>query len=137
MPAPLFPTFSHGDTIPGTTQSAGRPVSIIPAITRPGFVGFFSGTTVTFLIEGNGGLVDSTGNPPASEWEDYSAGGITLTNGLNFGKFLSLAVPIWRTRITAITLGGGTGLVSYVPGIITPGGVWTTASHPRFSSPSN
>jgi hypothetical protein len=95
---------------------------------------FFSGTSCTVLIEGNGGLIDNTGNPPSGEWIDYSSGGYALTNGQVLSKKLPFSIPYWRTRITAITLGGGSGVVSYVPSIIGPTGIVVSASYPRFET---
>jgi hypothetical protein len=141
MATSIFPTYSHGGAaaggfpaVPGTTQSSGRPIWIGSAAQQPALVAFFTGTTVTFLIEANGGLVDSTGNPPSGEWVDVSNGGYTLTTGQSIAKLLPLSVPCYRTRITSITLGGGSGLVSYTPSIVTIGGVQAAASYPKLSS---
>src|SRR5574343_742065 len=142
MPTIISPTYSHGGAnaggftaVPGTTISSGRPIFIGDAISTsnqllPGLIAFFSGTTVTFVVEGNGGLIDSTGNPPTGEWIDVSSGGYTLTNGQSIGKVLPIQFPVYRTRSTAITLGGGSGLNSYVPSIITEGGVVASARYP-------
>jgi hypothetical protein len=146
MATNISPTYSHGGAgaggfpaVPGTTQSSGRPIFIGDAVSQtnqilPGLIAFFVGTTVTFVVEGNGGLIDPTGNPPSAEWIDVTNGGITLTTGQSIGKTLPIQFPVYRTRITAITLGGGSGLVSYVPSIITAGGVQASARYPKLSS---
>lgn len=138
MPASIVPTYSHGGVgaggfpvVVGNTTNSGRPVYIAQAITSPALNAFFVGTSCTFLVEGNGGAVDNTGNPPAGEWIDYSNGGYSLTTGQSISKFLPTCIPCWRTRITAIVAGT---LVSYVPAIVTSNGVVGSASYPRLSS---
>jgi hypothetical protein len=139
--ANIQPFYSHGGVtmsgfvaVPGTTISAGRPISISQATQNPAIQIFFVGTSCTVLIEGNGGPLDSTGNPPSTDWIDYSSGGFALTTGQSLSKFLPRVVPYYRTRISAIVLGGGSGLVSYVPCIIGPGGIIASASYPFFDS---
>lgn len=137
-----IPTYSHGGVsqagfpaVLGTTTNAGRPISIVQANQTDACIQiFFSGTSCTVLLEGNGGLVDSTGNPPSGEWIDYSAGGFALTNGQQLSKFLPRCVPYWRTRISAINTPTGQGLVSYTPSIIGPGGIVVSASYPTLTS---
>lgn len=138
MPQPIY---SHGGVsqsgfpaVLGTAQNSGRPVAIVQAIADPAMQFFFTGTSVTVLIEGNGGLIDTTGNPPTTEWIDYSAGGYTIGNNGQLSKFLPRSIPYWRTRITAITAPTGSGLVSYVPIIIGPNGVLVSASYPQLTS---
>ena len=133
-----IPTYSHGGNsqsgfpaVLGTTTNSGRPVAIVQAISQAAMQVFFSGTSCTVLIEGNGGLVDQTGNPPAAEWIDYSSGGYSLTNGSQLSKYLPRAIPYWRTRITAIVAGT---LVSYVPSVVGPNGVIVSASYPSLTS---
>lgn len=135
-----IPTYSHGGppqpgfpSVAGTSQTSGRPVSIVQAINDAAMQIFFSGTSCTVVLEGNGGAI-TNGAPPANEWVDYSAGGYALTNGQALSKFLPASIPYWRTRISAITLGGGTGLTSYVPDIVGPSGVIVSASYPKLDS---
>ena len=146
MPAPIFPTYSHGGAaaggfpaVIGTTTNSGRPIFIGDGIATnnlllPGIIGFFTGTSCTVVVEGNGGLIDSTGNPPSGEWIDISSGGIALTNGQSFAKTLPIQFPCYRTRITAINTPTGNGFVSYVPSIVTAGGVIASARYPKLSS---
>ncbi len=146
MATSIFPVYSHGGTtaggfpaVIGNTTNSGRPVFIGDAVATntlllPAMVGFFSGTSCTVLIEGNGGTIDSTGNPPSGEWIDVSGGGYALTNGQSFAKTLPMQFPCYRTRISAMTIGGGTGFQSYVPNIITNGGVVASARYPKLSS---
>ena len=139
MPQPIY---SHGGVsqsgfpaVLGTSTNSGRPIYIVQANQgNPAIQIFFSGTSITLVVEGNGGLIDTTGNPPAGDWIDYSNGGYSLTNGQALSKFLPRSVPCWRTRITAITLGAGTGLVSYCPSLVGPNGVIISASYPPLSS---
>jgi hypothetical protein len=143
MATSIFPTYSHGGVsaggfpvVVGNTTNAGRPVYIGDAISTsnqllPGLIAFFAGTSITFLIEGNGGQIDSTGNPPTGEWIDVSNGGYSLTTGQSIGKVLPIQFTCYRTRITAIVAGI---LVSYVPSIITSGGVQASARYPKLSS---
>lgn len=140
----LTPTYSHGGTtaggftaVPGTSQSSGRPVAITVAASKPAMNCFWTGTSVTFVIEGNGGTLDSTGNPPSAEWFDYSNGGYSLTNGQSISKKLPREIPYWRTRITAINAPTGAGLVSYVPCVVTNGGVLTSAGYPDRVTPDH
>lgn len=135
---PLTPTYSHGGSsvtgfpaVLGTTTNSGRPVQIIQALVDPAMQFFFTGTSCTVLLEGNGGRVDSTGNPPSGEWVDYSSGGYALTNGQTLSKFLPRCIPYWRTRITAIVAGT---LVSYVPSIVSPEGQVVSTGYPEISS---
>jgi len=140
--ANLTPIYSHGGAtvnnwiaVPGTTISAGRPISIAQAIQDPAIQIIFTGTSVTVLLEGNGGPLDpTTGNPPSTDWIDYSNGGYVLAANGFFSKFLERSVPCWRTRITAINITGGSGLVSYCPGIIGIHNVIVSASYPFFDS---
>jgi hypothetical protein len=146
MPTAINPTYSHGGqnaggftAVIGTSTNSGRPVAINDAIATnnlilPAIIGFYTGTSCTVVVEGNGGAIDSTGNPPSGEWIDISAGGIALTNGQSFAKTLPIQFPTYRTRITAITAPSGNGFVSYVPSIITAGGVQASARYPRLSS---
>lgn len=123
MPAPIY---SHGGTsvtgfpaVPGTSPSSGRPIVIINATKEPVLRVAYTGTSVTFVVEGNGGLYDpSTFSFPAGEWDDISSGGFTLTNGQTLGKYLPLGYTAYRTRITAISAPTGNGLVTYVPFLI-------------------
>lgn len=136
MPTPVY---SHGGAsqagfpaVPGTSTNAGRPVAIVQANqTDPCMQIFFVGTSCTVLLEGNGGQIDSTGNPPSGEWIDYSNGGYALTTGQTLSKFIPRCVPYWRTRITAIVAGT---LQSYCPSIIGPSGVVVSASYPKLDS---
>ena len=132
------PTYSHGGAsqngfiaVPGTTTSSGRPVAIVQAISDAAMQFFFTGTSCTVLIEGNGGAISSTGNPPSGEWIDYSNGGYSLTNGQTLSKFLPRCIPYWRSRITAIVAGT---LITYVPSIVGPNGVIVSASYPNIDS---
>jgi hypothetical protein len=139
----ISPTYSHGGTsaggfpvVVGNTTNAGRPIWVgdsqgVHQLLLPGIMGFFVGTSCTVLVEGNGGQVDATGNPPAAEWVDISSGGIALTTGQNFAKTLPIQFPCYRTRITAIVAGT---FFSYVPSIITAGGVQASARYPKLSS---
>jgi hypothetical protein len=143
MATSIFPTYSHGGVsaggfpvVVGNTTNSGRPIYIADAVATnvnllPGFIAFFVGTSITFLIEGNGGQIDATGNPPTGEWVDVSNGGYSLTTGQNIGKTLPIQFPCYRTRITAIVAGT---LVSYVPAIITQGGIMASARYPKLSS---
>jgi hypothetical protein len=140
---PVQPIYSHGGptvnnfiAVVGTTTNAGRPIMIVQATVDPAIQIFWSGTSCTVLLEGNGGQVDSTGNPPSGEWVDYSSGGYALTNGQALSKFIPRCVPYWRTRITAINTPTGTGLVSYCPGIIGADSTITNASYPPIDSGS-
>jgi hypothetical protein len=135
------PCYSHGgSSVPGfpavlgTTTNSGRPVQILQAQQQPAMQVFWSGTSVTVVIEGNGGALDSTGNPPSGEWIDYSSGGYALTNGQNLSKKLPYSVPYWRTRITAINTPTGSGLVSYIPSIIAPNGEVVATGYPELTS---
>lgn len=142
----ISPTYSHGGTsaggfpvVIGTSTNSGRPIYIGDAVSTdslilPGLIGFYTGTTCTILVEGNGGQIDNTGNPPSGEWVDISSGGITLTNNQSFAKTLPLQFPCYRTRITVNTAPTGNGFVSYVPSIITSGGVQASARYPKLSS---
>jgi hypothetical protein len=138
---PIQPIYSHGGAttnnfiaVPGTSTNSGRPISIIQATLNPAIQIFWAGTSVTVLIEGNGGQIDSTGNPPSGEWLDYSSGGFALTNGQSLSKYLPRTIPYWRTRITAINTPTGVGLVSYCPSIIGPEGKIVSASYPPIDS---
>lgn len=132
------PVYSHGGpsmqgfpSVAGTAQSSGNPVYILTALVNPAFQVFFSGTSCTVLVEGNGGIIDpTTGAPPSGEWVDYSSGGIAMTNGQALSKQLPRSIPCWRTRISAINLGAGTGLTSYVPSITSGGDFVVSASRP-------
>src|ERR1700687_5781556 len=117
MATSIYPTYSHGGVsaggfpvVVGNATNSGRPIFIGDAVATntlllPGLMGFFTGTSCTVLVEGNGGQVDATGNPPASDWIDVSSGGISLTTGQFFAKVLPIQFPIYRTRITAIVAG--------------------------------
>ena len=132
------PIYSHGGpstpgfpAIAGTSTTTGNPIYISNTIYQPAFNVFFSGTSCTVVIEGNGGQCDPvTGNPPSGEWIDYSSGGYAMTNGTNLSKALPRTIPCWRTRITAMTLGGGTGLFSYIPAIVVANGNLVSAGRP-------
>jgi hypothetical protein len=139
------PTYSHGvgsRGLPngfvmasGLTTGPGLPVAIIQASqSDPAMQGFYAGTTCTILLEGNGGTIDSTGNPPAGDWQDYSAGGFTLTNGQFFSKFIPRCIPYWRTRITVNTAPTGVGFYSYVPDVVGPAGLIISASYPPLAT---
>lgn len=138
------PVYSHGGpsmqgfpSVPGNTTNSGNPVYILQAQVDPAMNIFFSGTSCTVLVEGNGGQIDpTTGAPPTAEWFDYSSGGYALTNGQQLSKFVPRSIPCWRTRISAITIGAGSGLWSYIPSIVSPrDGVVVSASRPSVSSP--
>jgi hypothetical protein len=142
-----LPTYSHGFSqggvqIPngrvaasGTTTGAGLPVQIFQASgSDPAMQFFYTGTTCTVLLEGNGGPLDTFGNPPAGDWQDYSAGGYTLTNGQFLSKFIPRSIPYWRTRITVNTAATGVGFYSYVPSLVAPGGVIISAAYPNVTT---
>ena len=135
------PTYSHGGAsangfpaVLGTTTNSGRPVAIVQAIQQPAMQIFFSGTSCTVVVEGNGGQLDSTGNPPAGEWVDYSSGGFALTNGQQLSKKLPFSIPYWRTRISAINTPTGQGLVSYIPSIVVSNGWVVSTGYPEIST---
>ncbi len=137
-----MPTYSHGGAsqsgfaaVVGTTTNSGRPISIVQADqVNPAIQIFYSGTSCTVVVEGNGGAIDNTGNPPSTDWIDYSSGGFALTNGQQLSKYLPRSIPYWRTRITAINTPTGAGLVSYCPCIVGPNGVIVSASYPKLDS---
>jgi len=139
MPVPVY---SHGGpsqagwtAVLGTSTNSGLPIAILQANqTNPAIQIFFSGTSCTVVVEGNGGTLDSTGNPPSGEWIDYSSGGFALTNGGQLSKYLPRSIPYWRTRITAINSPTGQGLVSYVPDLVGPNGVITSAARPNLTT---
>ena len=138
MPTPVY---SHGGpsspgwpSVPGTTTNSGNPILIAGQIYQSAMHGFFLGTSCTVVVEVNGGNCDpQTGQPTSTDWIDITSGGIALTTGQNFAKVLPKQEVYVRTRITAITLGGGAGFWSYVPGVAGPGGV-TTAGRPPTTS---
>ncbi len=141
-------TYSHGGgnapgwvAVPGTTTGAGRPIEITGAIIQPALKMSFTGTSVTFVVEGNSGALDNTGNPPSGDWHDYTEGTpFSLTTGQNLAYLLPLQEAYWRTRITAITLGAGAGFVSYVGPIVITGGsgpIWTSASYITLATQPN
>jgi hypothetical protein len=131
-----IPVYSHGGgsqqgfpAVSGTTTGSGNPIQITNTIYEPVMHVFFTGTSCTVFIEGNGGLIDpTTGQPPAAEWVDYTGGaGYGLTNGQTLAKALPKTVPLWRTRISAIVAGT---LVSYVPAIVIKDGNLVSAGRP-------
>ncbi len=137
------PIYSHGGpstpgfpAVAGTTTTTGNPIYIFSsAIYPPALNGFFTGTSCTVVVEGNGGLINTqTGQPPSGEWIDYSNGGYALTTGQSFSKALPPSIPCWRTRITAIVLGGGAGFFSYVPAIVIPPGDMVSAGRPPIAA---
>ena len=86
--ATVAPTYSHGGPgsvgfplVVGTGVSSGQPISIVNSTNDDAvFTLILSGTTgqtLTVVIEANGGPIDATGNPPASDWVDVTAGPAT------------------------------------------------------------
>src|ERR1700690_1322367 len=139
MPVPVYshggPSQSGWTAVLGTTTNSGLPIAILQANqTNPAIQIFWSGTSCTVVVEGNGGTLDSTGNPPSGEWIDYSNGGFALTNGQQLSKYLPRSVPYWRTRITAINTPTGQGLQSYVPSLVGPSGVIISAARPNLTT---
>lgn len=146
----VAPTYSHGGpgssgfpTVQGTGVSNGQPISIVNATNDAAvFTLILSGTTgqtLTVFIESNGGPVDATGNPPASDWVDMTGGtGYVMTVGASNApdvraKLIPRGKPYWRSRISAYTSGT---LVSYCDGVIDATGYIKTAGRPPLSSPS-
>lgn len=138
-----IPVYSHGgpsmDGFPAVSMKVtgnGNPIYINNSFYEPVMHIMFFGTSCTVFIEANGGLIDAqTGLPPAAEWIDYTGGvGFALTNGGFLAKALPKTLPCWRTRISAIVIGAGTGLWSYVPAIVTDRGNLTSAGRPPRSA---
>lgn len=134
-----IPVYSHGGpamqgfpAVVGNTTNSGNPVLINNSLYEPIMQVFFSGTSCTVFIEGNGGAIDpQSGTPPASEWVDFTGGaGYALTNGGQLAKCLPRTIPCWRTRISAMVIGAGSGLISYVPSIVIPDGNLVSAGRP-------
>jgi len=115
MPA-IAPTYSHGNNAAdGTVVGAGKPIYIGDGTTsNPCMVVVCKVGTAIVALQGNGGAIDSTGNPPSDEWVDCSNGGYSLVPGQTLAKFLPLTLPFWRTYIVQNT---GANVVSYVPGL--------------------
>lgn len=136
------PRYSHGGpsevgwtAVAGTTTNSGNPIDLSGADPEPAnwpvIEIFCAGGTATVLIEANGGLLDSTSNPPSGEWVDISGGGYALTAGTYVAKRIPPNVPFIRTRISA---NSGATVTSYVPCICYPGGKWTSAPRPHKQS---
>lgn len=122
------------NAVSGTTSSStGNPIDISGADPehRPVLEIFCAGGTATVLIEANGGLLDSTSNPPSGEWVDISNGGYAMTAGTTVAKRIPVELPYIRTRITALS---GATVTSYIPSVFYPGGRWGSASRPRKGS---
>lgn len=106
------PSFSGWTAVIGNTTNSGRPISVLGAVQTTALFMIVTGSsgTMTVNLEANGGPIDGTFNPPASDWI------VTWTGTFDFnqatGKKIQMTAPWWRTRITART--GDTVLVSYV-----------------------
>lgn len=138
------PRYSHGGpsevnwtAVAGTGTTSGLPIDIggaDPAQSNwPVLEIFCAGNNATVLIEANGGLLDSTGNPPSGEWVDISNGGYAMTAGTNVAKRVPPNVPYVRTRISA---NSGATVTSYISCICYPGGRWGSAPRPTVFSRS-
>jgi hypothetical protein len=70
-----------------------------------------TGTTgaITVNLEANGGPLDTTFNPPSTDWIVTWTG--TFDPNQAIGKKIQMTAPFWRTRITARS--GDLVLVSY------------------------
>lgn len=142
------PAYSHGGpgtpgwpAVLGTTVSNGNPITILSA-TREGrgtLACFNKGTTtVSFVIEGNGGIATS-GAPPSDEWVLFPVlignmivQAMTLGPGDNVAFVTIPELHYVRTRITLAV--PGCNLVSYVPLLYLEEGQPVSAHNPRLEN---
>ena len=95
------------------TTGPGRPIMTYGAIMCAAMSICCEGGNATVLVEGNNGILDAQGNPPAAEW--FVQNTFVMTAGGRELPTLNYAIPIFRTNITAIDPGASvTSCVSHI-----------------------